>query len=261
MTLLSISNIAWSVEHDEEMYDFLHTSRFSGIEIAPTRIFPEKPYEHLSEAETFATELYRQHGLSISSMQSLWYGRTENLFGSPEEFSLLLNYTKQAVDFASAMGCGNLVFGAPKNRNVPPESSDPQGIALKFFREAGDYAAKMNTIISIEANPKLYGTNFINTTAEAFSFVNETCSDGIKVNIDIGTMIYHKEPVSLVEENRALVNHIHMSEPNLLPLEHRNIHRQILRLDYNKYFSIEISNQGDLGLVKRQVEYVSELVK
>ena len=48
---LSISNIAWSTEHDNTMYQFLKDNGFDGLEIAPTRIFPEKPYEHLSEAK------------------------------------------------------------------------------------------------------------------------------------------------------------------------------------------------------------------
>lgn len=39
---LSISNIAWSAEHDAAMYKFLQQEGFSGLEIAPTRIFPIK---------------------------------------------------------------------------------------------------------------------------------------------------------------------------------------------------------------------------
>lgn len=53
------------------------------------------------------------------SMQSIWYGRTEKLFGTEEERNLLLDYTKSAVDFAAAIGCKNLVFGCPKNRCIP----------------------------------------------------------------------------------------------------------------------------------------------
>ena len=40
---LSISNIAWKAEYDSEMYKYLETTGFNGLEIAPTRIFPENP--------------------------------------------------------------------------------------------------------------------------------------------------------------------------------------------------------------------------
>ena len=47
---------------------------------------------------------------SVASMQSIWYQRTEKLFGSEAERETLLSYTKQAIDFAEAAGCPNLVF-------------------------------------------------------------------------------------------------------------------------------------------------------
>ena len=40
---LSISNIAWDKEKDIEMYEYLSKLNFSGIEIAPTRIFEIDP--------------------------------------------------------------------------------------------------------------------------------------------------------------------------------------------------------------------------
>ena len=47
---LSISNIAWSADQDEKVYGMMQQLGFTGLEIAPTRIFPEKPYEDLTKA-------------------------------------------------------------------------------------------------------------------------------------------------------------------------------------------------------------------
>ena len=47
---LAISNIAWTKEKDESMYAHLLQKGFQGLEIAPTRLFSERPYEHLKEA-------------------------------------------------------------------------------------------------------------------------------------------------------------------------------------------------------------------
>ena len=57
MMQLSMSNIAWKKEQDEEIYRFMQENGFTGLEIAPTRIFPELPYEHLKEAEIWSKRL------------------------------------------------------------------------------------------------------------------------------------------------------------------------------------------------------------
>ena len=43
----SISNIGWTAENDELVYSIMAESSFAGLEIAPTRIFPENPYDDL----------------------------------------------------------------------------------------------------------------------------------------------------------------------------------------------------------------------
>ena len=43
---LSISNIAWSKEDDDKVYGFMRELGYSGLEIAPTRIFEGQPYQN-----------------------------------------------------------------------------------------------------------------------------------------------------------------------------------------------------------------------
>jgi sugar phosphate isomerase/epimerase len=259
--LLSISNIAWSAEHDDEMYSFLRDSGFAGLEIAPTRIFPEKPYERLTDAKLFAERLYSEYGLRVSSMQSIWYGRTENIFGSEGERAALVEYIKRAVGFAEVINCGNLVLGCPKNRNIPEGVTNAGEIAMEFFARIAGCAAANGASIALEPNPPFYGTNFINTTAQAFEFVGCLGNSGLRVNADLGTMIAYNEPFSLIAENIGLVNHIHISEPKLVPIERRQLHKEILSLPFEKYFSIEMGNRGDLGTVKGAVAYVSAMAR
>ena len=97
---LSISNIAWTEDNDREVYGLMREFSFKGLEIAPTRIFKEAPYEKLKEAGEWSQRLKQDYGLCISSMQSIWYGRNEMLFGSEGEREVLLNYTRSAIDFA-----------------------------------------------------------------------------------------------------------------------------------------------------------------
>lgn len=260
---LSISNIAWSKEYDKEMYEYISRCQFRGIEIAPTRIIPEEPYSHISEAQVVAKEFYEKYHLAISSMQSIWYGRQEKIFGSKEEREALLSYTKQAIDYADALNCKNLVFGCPKNRVVNDLQQDYE-TALNFFSEIGDYAKEKNVVFSIEPNPTIYHTNFINTTSEAIDIVKKLNHPNIKINLDIGTMIQNCEEASILKGHVEMIHHVHISEPNLEYVKDRKLHREIIEIlkneNYNNYISIEMKNQNDIQKVKEVIEYVRKIV-
>jgi len=262
---LSISNISWPVEHDEKMYIFLSSNDIIGLEIAPTRIFPHKPYEKLTEAKRFADRLKKDYDISISSMQSIWYGITESVLGTDADRRELIEYTKKAVDFANVLGCSNLVFGCPRNRAVPFDTSldSYMPIAYDFFGTTGAYATDYGVYISIEPNPPIYGTNFINTTAQAFELCNKLANPGIKVNIDVGTMIYNGESMQIINDNINSINHVHISEPYLVPIEKRQFHRELLtelwKLHYSKFISIEMGSVNDIELVKNSILYIKDL--
>ena len=44
MLKLSISNISWDSKYDQEIYKYLLDNNIQGLEIAPTRVFPNNPY-------------------------------------------------------------------------------------------------------------------------------------------------------------------------------------------------------------------------
>jgi sugar phosphate isomerase/epimerase len=258
---LSISNIAWAVEKDSAVYQIMHDFCFTGLEIAPTRIFTERPYEKLDDARGWAEELKKENGFAVSSMQSIWYGRQEKIFGSAEERQALLDYTKKAIDFAETIGCKNLVFGCPRNRNLP-EGADP-AVAVSFFKEIGNYAFQHHTTIGMEANPPIYNTNFVNTTEQAISLIREVGSAGFKLNLDLGTMIYNNEDVSILKGSVELINHVHISEPGLKLIEKRPIHLDLATFlkaaGYQGFVSIEMGRQDELQVIESACSYVKEI--
>ena len=77
---LSISNIAWTKEQDEQVYSRMREYGYSALEIAPTRIFPEAPYDHLEEASSWAKQLKEEVILKrkMSAMYSLKKHHEEN---------------------------------------------------------------------------------------------------------------------------------------------------------------------------------------
>ena len=223
---LAASNIAWTAENDASVYQTLRSLGFTGLEIAPTRIFPNEPYavEHYANAMMFRQKIEREYGLHVVSMQSIWYGRQEKLFGSLEERESLMEYTKRAIEFAEVFQCPNLVFGSPKNR--VRGTADIQ-IAYEFFHVLGDYAAAHGTVLAIEPNPVIYETDFLTRTDETIAFVEQINSKGLAVNLDVGTMVANGEPVELLMGKIKWIHHVHISEPFLNPIKERSVHSEL----------------------------------
>lgn len=255
---LSISNIGWSANQDDTTYNLMKKYGYSGLEIAPTRIITQNPYDNIQEMQHWYYNLSSRYKFSISSMQSIWYGRTEKLFGSREERDILLNYTKKAIDFAASVNCKNLVFGCPKNRWLPDGTDESH--AITFFRELGDYASSKGTVLGLEANPPIYHTNYINDTKSAIDLINKVDSRGFMLNLDVGTMIYNNEEVSELTNYIHLINHVHISEPNLLPIRQRTLHYELSKIliesMYSGYISIEAGKRDDISLIEGTLQYI-----
>ena len=140
---LAISNIAWQKDDDETVYAAMQQAGFTGLELAPTRIFSEAPYENLTSALLFGGYLKNRWGFSVPSLQSIWYGQKGNIF-DPADTEHLLDYTAQAFQFAHSLNCPSLVFGCPKNRMRPLGAND--AAAEAFFMQAGNLAADVHEL-------------------------------------------------------------------------------------------------------------------
>ncbi len=254
---LAFSNIAWDINEDGRVLEYLSKKGFAGLEIAPTKLFGEDPYSCAEQAVEYSKKILNKYGISICSMQSLWYGQTGNIFASSKERQKLKGYTHRAVDFASAVGCRNMVFGNPKARNKNG-STDDLAVA-EFFRDISDYAYQKGTCMSLEPNPTIYKTDFINTTAEAFEYCKMLEDGHLKVNVDLGTVIQNDEDLSLVMANINLVRHIHISEPYLKKIEKRQLHRQLASFDYDGFVSVEMAEPESIDDVFEVADYISEV--
>lgn len=258
---LSISNIGWDASQDEKVYKLMKKYGFSGLEIAPTRVLSENPYNRLEEAISWSRKLKDEYGFEVPSMQSIWFGRSESLFGTEEERQALIDYTNKATIFAKEIGCKNLVFGCPRNRNVP-EGRD--GAELdEFFEEIAKYAIDNNTVIGMEANPPIYNTNFVNDTLSALELIDKVDSEGFKLNLDVGTMIHNEEDVNELVGKVNLINHVHISEPFLKVIEHRELHSKLkdvlVNEGYDGYVSIEMGKVESISQIEDVMKYIAEV--
>lgn len=260
---ISISNIAWDASADMEMYDYLQKYCVEGLEIAPTRIFAENPYERLEDAKEYGKKIREKYGMRISSIQSIWYGRTEKIFEDSKQREILIEYTNRAFAFAHALECENLVFGCPRNRNI--NSEDDKKIAVEFFTKLGENAKKEGTVLALEANPPIYNTNFLNTTQQVNDLIEEINTSGIKMNYDFGTVIENKEAVGDVKKYMNVINHVHISEPYLEEIQYTEKHRELLDIlkteNYDRYVSIEMKNLNNVDKVKNALEQLIKLMR
>ena len=258
---LSVSNIAWESGQDERIYQEMKRFGFSGLEIAPTRWFMEEPYAHAREARELYLKLRESYGFQISSMQSIWFGRRESIWGTDEERKWLSEDTKLALEFAASVECGNLVFGCPRNRNRPEGAGESE--VLSFFRKLGQEAADHGAVIALEANPPIYHTNYINNTVEAIELIRRLDCPGIGLNLDVGTMIENGEKVEELEGAWSYISHVHISEPFLKPVRERFLHDELaaaLRENgYSGYVSIEMGKQEDLSELIEAIAYTAEV--
>lgn len=257
---LAMSNIAWDKSDDETMYGVLRDAGFTGLEIAPTRIFPEQPYDCLSSAALFGGYLKQVYGLSVPSLQSIWYGRGESIF-DPEGAEALLDYSAEAFQFAHILNCPSLVFGCPRNRALPVGRSAAE--ADEFFQKVGTLAARYGVRFAVEPNAPEY-TNFLNTTREVVDLVKRLDNPGLSVNLDLGALLTAGERLRDFVDDLRYVSHIHISEPGLAPITRRPEHNELAMLlkavGYRGFVSVEMRRPDEgLDAVRRTVDYIAEV--
>lgn len=135
---LSISNIAWNVEEDNEIKTLLKRLGINGIEIAPTKIW-ENPLACTSiEIEKYKT-YWQSNGIELVAMQSLLFGQNHlKLFSNSESRLEMIEYLTGIISLAGQLGIRSLVFGSPKNRLVGSLTKKEQfEIAIPFFMSWG----------------------------------------------------------------------------------------------------------------------------
>lgn len=262
---LSASNLAWDITRDKAILQELKELGFRGLEIAPSKLFGDTPYEALAESKQYADYVHTDFGLSICSMQSIWYKRTENIFVSEDERKTLLDYTFKAIDFAANIGCKNLVFGCPKNRSIPANltKKEAKKIFIDFLNKVNDYASQKDVFLSLEANPTIYNTNFLNTTSETAKLLKDANLSNIGLNLDFGAIIQNREKIEDFANLIPFIKHVHISEPFLATPKHRIKHKKLAELlegsNYSGYVSLEMKepeNPKDLIYTLRYLKEV-----
>jgi len=230
---LSISNIAWNTDQDQDVVELLHRFEIDAIDVAHSKYFKSPQNVTVKEIQEVKS-WWKNRGIDIIGMQALLFGTSDlNVFGSDEVQSKMLNHLTAICQIGEGLGAKKLVFGSPKNRDREGLSdAEVTSISNSFFRQLGDIANSCNVTICLEPNPKDYGANFMTTNADTLQVVKEINHPNIQMQLDTGAISMNAEnPTEVVSKCAPFVGHVHASEPLLAPLNRNNsMHKNISRL-------------------------------
>ena len=261
---LAVSNIAWPAAMNEDALAIVKRAGVSGIEIAPTRLWPEWQGASRSAAETAGNDCL-SYGLPVVAMRAILFGKPEHkLLGSDADRDNLGKHLELCADLASGMGARSLVLGAPKNRDLNGRSpADAFTIAREFFTELAPYYSRQGVWLCLEANPPQYGCQFITNSSDAGKLVRSVRSPGFGLHLDTACMHLAGEDLTeAVLKNFEVLRHFHVSEPFLDAFDHPVINHalvaQTLRgLHYDGWVSLEMREAPDpLQGLRRASEFL-----
>ena len=244
---LSISNIAWPSEQEEEIARLLASEGVSGVDIAPGMVWSHPRNATADELHAYR-DFWLDKGLEVVALQSLLYGHPElQLFDEVRARNELRDHLDEMIRVAAGIGAGTLVFGAPRNRGLR-EKTPEEGmeIAVPFFSALAERAEEEGVAVCIEPIPAVYGTDFVTSTEEAIELVARVGRPGFRLHLDSGSMtLAGEDPVERMPDAAPYLRHFHISDQNLEPIgttdvDHRPFGRALRSVGYARWATIEM---------------------
>jgi sugar phosphate isomerase/epimerase len=263
--MLAVSNIAWSEALDEQALECLRSFGIHSLEVAPTRLWPKWIGQSIPSALEVRAQ-YAARGFQIPSLQAILFEKPDcKLFGTDAERQALSEHLEQCADLAAALGARSLVFGAPK-RSLRNGLSNEAAfrIAQDTFSAAGAYCHSKGVILCLEANPSQYGCTFVTTSVEAAALVRSVNSPGFRLHLDTACLFLAEEEIcAAIENNLDILQHFHVSEPNLgdfasPTIDHGRVAGCLRALGYTNSISLEMrETQTPIPALRQAVGYLT----
>lgn len=261
---LAVSNLAWNSQTEAKTLDLLRRKGVTGIEVAPTRVWPDWEGATPAAARSYRKAL-SEEGFVVPALQAVVFGRVNlSLFESEMKRTAFIDHMRYVADLASALGARTIVYGAPKSRdrgNLDKERCF--SIAVDVFAQIGQECLMRGTCLCIEPNPDRYGCNFVTSSAEGLRLVEAVSSSGFRLHLDSAAMMLAGENIADAIKNCVhVMEHYHASEPDLSPFEapqvdHPTVARALHQTGYAGWISIEMRATDDpIQSIETAVEYV-----
>lgn len=212
----AFSNIAWSPADDADVFALLRSHGVTGIEVAPTKLWPDWAGATPAAARAVKGRL-ADAGFEVPALQAVLFGRpAARLFGADGARELCAHLASVA-ELAGAIGARAIVLGAPQQRDrgeLTPEQAFDR--ALPVLRGLARRFADAGCCLCIEPNPVSYGCNFITDAMQGAALVRAVDHPGFGLHLDAAAMhLAGDDLAELWPQLGALVRHYHISEPQL----------------------------------------------
>ncbi len=174
-------------------------------------------------------------------------------------------YLGDLARFCAELGGKLLIFGSPKQRDLPEGMSKEQGMkyAAEVFRAALPELEKNDVTLAIEPLAPAE-TNFIRTAAEGVDLIERVDSPRCRLILDCKAMSSESTPIpELIRANRRWLVHFHANDPNLRgpgfgKLDFVPIMRALRDIDYRGWVSVEVFDYspGAERLARESIDYM-----
>lgn len=262
---LSVSNIAWNQDEDTAALNLLKHHNASGVEIAPTRLWPNwTGMTHRAAVEIRSQ--YAEMGFAIPALQAILFNRPDlRVFDDAVGQDALLKHIDDVAGIGALLGAGSLVFGSPRNRDPGDRTAaQAHAEAVKFFLRAAERCHAHGVQLCLEPNPKVYGCRFMTHWQDVRAIVDDVGHAGLGIHLD--TACISMEGDDVVEAIHACagrIAHFHISEPELSDfstprIDHASIGRTLRDIAYDGWLSIEMKRSTDpLASIDRALDCVT----
>lgn len=245
---LAVSSIAWTNEEEMTVAKKLRELGVDRVEIAPTKLWLDPTQTNADDAKKYV-DWWAEYGIEVSAFQSMLFARPDlKIFESEVNRRETLDYMKNFLKLAGAMGASKLVFGSPKNRQRGEMSYDESfSIATDFFKELGEVAANEGVVLCLEPNAPQYNCDFVTNANEGAQLVRAVDSQGFGLHLDTACMALAGDNLGdAIRTNKDILEHFHISSPmlgqveDIAEVDHRGAAVALKEIGYDKLVSIEM---------------------
>ncbi len=239
---------------------------YSGVEVAPftlgkpvAEISPQERESIRKTADLAEIDIVGLHwclaqttGLHLTSPDAQVRDRT----------ALYLN---DLTNLCADIGGNIIVFGSPRQRNVPEGVSYRQAkqYAIEVFRKAATLLEKRNVTLCLEPLSPAE-TDFINTADEAEEIISDIGSPNIGLILDVKAMSSESEPIDqIIRRHRSRLRHFHANDANLRGPGFGNtdftpIAAALASIKYDGWISVEVFDfsPDPLTIAVKSIQYL-----